>query len=171
VPAAARYLARAYALAERAREAREIIEEALGLANTQTLASLQAWCGSSLALAHLAAGAWREAEAAGAAALEHAQRHGYHPVEALALRSLALSFARRTPSELERAARLCREALSVGDKIGMRPEVAHCHADLAEIMRRSGHPAEAHAELDAALRLYRDMGMAWYIARAEAASA
>jgi len=171
VPAAARYLARAYALAERAREAREIIEEALGLANTQTLASLQAWCGSSLALAHLAAGAWCEAEAAATAALEHAQRHGYHPVEALALRSLALSFARRTPSEPERAERLCRDALSVAERIGMRPEAAHCHAGLAEIMRRSGHPAEAHAEVEAAIRLYRDMGMAWYIARAEAASA
>ncbi|HKO06507.1 MAG TPA: AAA family ATPase [Alphaproteobacteria bacterium] len=171
VPAAARYLARAYALAQRAREAREIIEEALGLANMQTLASLQAWCGSSLALAHLVAGAWCEAEAAAAAALEHAQRHGYHPVETLALRSLALSFARRTPSELERAERLSRQALSVADKIGMRPEVAHCHADLAEIMRRSGHKTAAQRELATAIGLYRDMGMAWYIAQAEAASA
>ena len=117
VPAAARYLARAYALAERAREAREIIEEALGLANTQTLASLQAWCGSSLALAHLAAGAWREAEAAAAAALEHAQRHGYHPVEALALRSLALSFARRNSER----ARACRASVP-GSAVGRRQD-------------------------------------------------
>ena len=171
VPATARYLARAYAYVSRTDEALPLIEEALRLSNAQKLGSLQAWCESSFAFAHLAAGSWREAEKAASLALEHARRHGYRPVEVLALRTLALALARSTPSELARAEGLCHEALAIADKIAMRPEVAHCRAELAQIIAQDGRRAEAQPELAAAIKLYRAMGMTWYIAQAEAAGA
>jgi class 3 adenylate cyclase/tetratricopeptide (TPR) repeat protein len=164
-PATARYLGRAYALAGRSEQALPLLEEAVARSNALALAALQAWCGSSLALAHLLAGQWRPAERVANAALETAQRHGYQPVSVLALRTLALTHARRTASDLARAEGRCLEALALAEAIGMRPEIAHCRRDLAEIHSLAGRTAESQRELGAALDLYRHLGMSAFAAR------
>jgi len=50
----------------------------------------------------------------------------------------------------------------------MRPLLARCHLDLGAMERRQGHPQEATAHLARAAALFHEMGMASWLARAEA---
>ena len=167
VPATLRYLGRAYALARRLDEARTLLEEAIEQTKSQALVALEAWCSSALALIYLSSDLVQQAEATGAAALELAQKHRYRPVEIHALRLLAAICAKRGPSDFDRAEARCREALALAGEIGMLPEIAHCHRDLADILSRANRPSEARMELSAALKLYRSMGMEGYAGEAD----
>ena len=51
----------------------------------------------------------------------------------------------------------------------MRPLVAHCHLGLATLCRRTGDPAKADEHLTAASAMYREMGMTFWLEKAEAA--
>ncbi|MFI4987845.1 MAG: ATP-binding protein, partial [Alphaproteobacteria bacterium] len=171
VPATARYLGRAYALAKRHHEASTLAGEALELSKSQDLGALIAWCGATLAEAELAAGLDARAQATATAAHEMAHKNGYRPVELQCLRLLGSLEAKGGNEALGRSEARYREALALGRAIGMRPELAHCHAELAGVLRRAGRAAEAQQELAAATELYRAMGMTWYIARTEFAGA
>jgi len=59
-----------------------------------------------------------------------------------------------------------REALTVAQKHGMRPLIAHCHLGLGQVYRRLGRP-EAHKNLATAATMYRDMDMAFWLKQAE----
>ena len=50
----------------------------------------------------------------------------------------------------------------------MRPLVAHCHAGLAKLYRRTGKQREAQEHLTTATTMYREMGMTYWMERAEA---
>ena len=69
------------------------------------------------------------------------------------------------PAALERL----REALSLAAELGMRPEVAHCHLDLGTLYRRIGHSEQAQEHLTTATTMYREMGMSFWLEKAEAA--
>jgi hypothetical protein len=60
------------------------------------------------------------------------------------------------------------EALALGDELGLRPIVAHCHLGLGRLALRAGRPDEARTELTAAVALLRDLGMAHWLPAAEA---
>jgi len=62
-----------------------------------------------------------------------------------------------------------REALALGDTLGMRPLVAHCHLGLGKLYRRTGDHAKAHEQLTTATTMYREMGMSFWLEKAEAA--
>jgi hypothetical protein len=49
----------------------------------------------------------------------------------------------------------------------MAPLVARCHYDLATLRRRAGDSAAAERDLDAAIALFRDLDMPWWLAQAE----
>jgi hypothetical protein len=51
----------------------------------------------------------------------------------------------------------------------MRPLVAHCHLGLGRIYRRTGKPEQAQEHLTIATTMYREMGMPFWLAQAEAA--
>jgi uncharacterized protein HemY len=51
----------------------------------------------------------------------------------------------------------------------MRPLVAHCHVGLGKLYRRTGDHAKAHEHLATAVTMYREMGMDFWLAKAEAA--
>ena len=53
----------------------------------------------------------------------------------------------------------------------MCPLVAHCHLGLGDRYAEIGRRAEAHAELSAAIDLYRAMDMPFWLPQAEAALA
>jgi uncharacterized protein HemY len=53
----------------------------------------------------------------------------------------------------------------------MRPLQAHCHLGLGNLYLKSGRLGEAHAELSAAIELYRAMDMTFWLLQAEAALA
>ena len=116
--------------------------------------------------AYLAAGRLEEARtavAAGLAAVAARHAKGYlAPLLRLDAEILALENAGRAGG-----GRL-PEALEVATKLGMRPEAAHCRLALARLDRGSGKQRDAEEHLRAALTLYRDMSMGFWLERAEA---
>jgi tetratricopeptide (TPR) repeat protein len=60
------------------------------------------------------------------------------------------------------------EALTLASERGMRPFVAHCHLGLGKLYRRTGKREQAREPLAIATTLYREMGMGFYLALADA---
>ena len=50
----------------------------------------------------------------------------------------------------------------------MRPLVAHSHLGLGKLYRRTGKDDQAREHLTAATTMYREMGMTYWLDRAEA---
>jgi hypothetical protein len=50
----------------------------------------------------------------------------------------------------------------------MRPLVAHCRLGLGTLYTKMDRPEQAHAELSAAIELYRAMDMTFWLPQAEA---
>jgi tetratricopeptide (TPR) repeat protein len=94
---------------------------------------------------------------------------GHRRRETEALRLLGDVIARRDPPE--DAERHYRDALALAGELEMRPLVAHCHAGLGRLLERMGKRREAREHLAAATAMYCEMGMPFWIERAEAARA
>jgi hypothetical protein len=61
-----------------------------------------------------------------------------------------------------------RVVYSVEVKIGMRPRVvAHCHLGLGKLSRRTGKREQAREHLTTATTMYREMGMTYWLEKAE----
>ena len=99
--------------------------------------------------------------------------------EALALAvSWGLGQARLTPSASPVTSRrqaaprtppgYYREALALADTLGMRPLIAYCHLGLGKLYRRTDKREQAQAQLATATTMYRDMGMTYWLEKAEA---
>ena len=52
----------------------------------------------------------------------------------------------------------------------MRPLVAHCHFGLGAFYRRTPKPEQAQEHLTIATTMYREMGMAYWLEKAETES-
>jgi len=50
----------------------------------------------------------------------------------------------------------------------MRPLVAHCHAGLGQLYQRTGDACRAQVHLTTATTMYREMGMSFWLEKAEA---
>jgi len=48
------------------------------------------------------------------------------------------------------------------------PLVAHCHLGLGKLYRRTGKPEQAREHLTTATTMYREMGMTYWLEKAEA---
>ena len=75
---------------------------------------------------------------------------------------------RHEPPECDQAEDYYRQALALADELGMRPLQAHCHLGLSTLYARIGRREPARAELCAAIELYRDMHMTFWLPQAEA---
>ena len=62
-----------------------------------------------------------------------------------------------------------REALALGTELGMRPLVAHCHLGLGSLASRTGDLGDGRTHLTTATAMYREMGMDFWLEKAEAA--
>ena len=60
------------------------------------------------------------------------------------------------------------ESLALATELGMRPLVAHGHFGLGQLYRRTGDQAKAHEHLTTAATMYREMGMNFWLEKAEA---
>jgi predicted ATPase len=60
-----------------------------------------------------------------------------------------------------------REALALAEPRGMRPLVAHCHRGLGTLYRRTSRRQRARQHLTAAMAMYREMDMAFWLERAQ----
>jgi transcriptional regulator with AAA-type ATPase domain/tetratricopeptide (TPR) repeat protein len=118
-----------------------------------------------LSEAQLASGQEREAEESATRAAALAIEHGEDGFRVSALRALAHAAWHRNTPDLEAAARHLGDALSLGEDLGMRPAIAHCHGDLAQVIQRAGRREEAKRHLERAGELYRDLGMLFWLER------
>jgi tetratricopeptide (TPR) repeat protein len=61
-----------------------------------------------------------------------------------------------------------REAMMLATPLAMRPLVAHCHAGLGKLYRRTEKREQAQKHLVTATKMYREMGMTFWLEKAEA---
>jgi tetratricopeptide (TPR) repeat protein len=132
-----------------------------------SLAPLVAW----LSEAYLLAGRLEDARQRAAQAVELAHQYQRCGTRAWALWLLSESTARQASPEGEPTAGHYRQALTLAEELGMRPLAAHCHLGLGTLYAATGQRAPAHAELSAAIDLYRAMEMTFWLPQAEAARA
>jgi tetratricopeptide (TPR) repeat protein len=98
-------------------------------------------------------------------ALELTRRLGARGSEAHAL-CLVADVA--STSGAEDAEPYYREALALAGELGMRPLVAHCHLGLGKLYRRTDKREQAPEHLATATTMYREMGMTYWLEKAEA---
>ncbi len=89
--------------------------------------------------------------------------------EAYALRLLAEIAAHQEPLDAEAAASAYRLALALTAELGMRPLMAQCHLGLGRLGLQAGQEQLAEAHLTAASAMFREMGMSYWLEKAEAA--
>jgi tetratricopeptide (TPR) repeat protein len=124
--------------------------------------------GTAFAEAYLLAGRMAEAAAQAQRALDHAREKGQRALEADALYMVAEVASRG--EDLGGAEQRSRGAMSLADELGMRPLVAHCHLGLGKLYRRTGKREQAQEHLTTATTMYREMGMTYWLEKAEAES-
>jgi hypothetical protein len=59
-------------------------------------------------------------------------------------------------------------ALSLAEPRGMRPLAAQCHLGLGKLYSRTDRREQAQKHLTTATTMYRDMGMTYWLEKAEA---
>jgi tetratricopeptide (TPR) repeat protein len=155
-----------YALSGRIAEAIPLLEHALSASETIGFGLHQplflVYLGEAYVLADRIEGAL---EFAGRA-LTLARERGQRPYEAHALRLLGEVTARRDLPE--HADGHYRDALALTEELEMRPLVAHCHLGLGKLYRRTGKREQARDHLTTAVTALREMGMTYWLAKAEA---
>jgi tetratricopeptide (TPR) repeat protein len=164
-------LGAAYALAGRVADVVPLLTQALEQATATGTVIHQALCGLSLGEAQMLAGHLEEAHALTEGVLAYARERQERGHQAYALRLLGDIAAHCTPLQVESAGDDYRQALALADELGMRPLVAHCHRGLGTLYATTGQREPARAELSAAIDLYHDMDMTFWLPQAEAALA
>jgi tetratricopeptide (TPR) repeat protein len=166
IQAASACLGAAYTLAGRATEAVACLEEAVETGRSTD--RMEPFTLVSLGRAYLSAGrpddAIRRAREALAVCRERTTRN----FEACALHLLGDIAAGLEPPVLEEAEQHYRQALGVAEELGMRPLVAHCHLGLGKLYCRTDKRERAQEDLATATAMYRNMGMTYWLERAEA---
>jgi hypothetical protein len=104
-------------------------------------------------------------------ALGLSREHQERGCEAWALRLLGEIAVQCDPPEVEQVEASYRQALALAEELGMRPLRAYCHLGLGTLYAEIGRREQAHAELSAAIALYRAMGMTLWLLQAEAVMA
>jgi tetratricopeptide (TPR) repeat protein len=113
-------------------------------------------------------GQTQQAKRAADRALELAGASLERASQAWALQVLGEIAASQDSSDFESAALYCERAKALADELGMRPLVAHCHLGLGKLYRRSERREQAQKHLTTATAMYRDMGMTYWLGKAEA---
>jgi tetratricopeptide (TPR) repeat protein len=116
---------------------------------------LTVWLGETLMRADQLEDALAQAERA----LALTRKRGERGLEAWAFCLLGEVASRRELPEVEAAEGHYRQALALGDALGMRPLIAHCYGGLAKLYRRTGKPQEAQEHFSTATIMYREMDM------------
>jgi tetratricopeptide (TPR) repeat protein len=160
----------AYGLQGRLAEGRALLEEAIR-ESIHTGARQRpfhvAWLSEVCRLAGRGEESWQHAHQA----LDLARQQKARGEEALALHQLGTVQAHTDPPDAEPAEAHHQQALALAEELGMRPLQAHCHFGLGTLYTKIGRPEQAHAELSAAIDLYRAMEMTFWLPQAEAALA
>jgi hypothetical protein len=73
-----------------------------------------------------------------------------------------------TSRDLDTAKILYHQALALARELEMRPLQAHCHLGLGKLYRRTDQREQVQEHLTTATTMYREMGMTYWLEKAEA---
>jgi class 3 adenylate cyclase/tetratricopeptide (TPR) repeat protein len=163
-PNVAATLGAAYALAGRADEALPLVAGAVKEFRSRQNHLRPALILLCAGMTYLSAGRIDEAASHAREALELTRRLKARASEAHAL-CLAGDVAATGGAEDTEG--YYREALALAGELGMRPLVAHCHLGPGKLYGRTGKRDQAQEHLTIATTMYRDMGMTYWLEKAE----
>jgi tetratricopeptide (TPR) repeat protein len=166
IPLATSELGTAYVLAGQGTAGLALLREAIeqaALRNLYTPGIL-----TRLGEACLAAGLRAEASEHAQRALDLSRANQEQGHEVYALHLLGEIASHHEAADFGGAGLKYFEALGLGEKLGMRPLVAHCHLGLGKLHRRTGKREQAQEHLTTATTMYREMDMRFYLEQAEA---
>jgi tetratricopeptide (TPR) repeat protein len=118
--------------------------------------------------AYLLAGQVEDARTSADRAVTLARQRGERGHEAWALRLLGEVASHHDHPDVATAEVHYGAAMPLASELGMRPLVAHCHLGLGKLYRRTGDRAKADEDLTTAATMYREMGMTFWLEKAEA---
>jgi tetratricopeptide (TPR) repeat protein len=101
-------------------------------------------------------------------AMSLSQRHNERGHEAWSLRLLGEIGSHADLLDVEATEAHYRQAMDLAGELGMRPLVAHCHLGLGKLYRRAGKRDQAQEHFTTATMMYREMGMTYWLEKAEA---
>jgi DNA-binding SARP family transcriptional activator len=151
----------AYARSRRLNEGIQLLEESVKAYEALGRRPLTVHLGE----AYLLVGRPDDAYAFAANTLAVAQSQGERRLEAFALYLLGEIASQRVPMATPEGR--YRQAIGLAQMLGMRPLVAHCQLGLAKLYRRTGKRTESDEHFATATTMYRDMGMTYWLAKAE----
>ena len=125
----------------------------------------RSWAYHALGRACLLLGRLGEARRLADRALESSP--GHHGFAAYAQHLLGDIATHPDRFDAERGEAHYGQALALAEPRGMRPLVAHCQLGLGKLYRRTGERERALEHLTAATAMYRDMGMTYWVEKAE----
>src|SRR5262249_2598302 len=158
-------------LAGRVADAIPLLTQAMEQTMAMAMGGLQALWRLSLGEAYLLAGRLEEAHALTEGALVHARERQERGHQTYALRLLGEIAAGWEPVEHEQAEAHYRQALALGEELGMRPLQAHCHRGLGMLYAATGQREQARTALSTAIAMYQSMAMTFWLPQTEAALA
>ncbi len=100
-------------------------------------------------------------------ALALARARGERVYEAWVLRLLGDIASHRAHSDVATASAHYGAAMTLASELEMRPLLAHCHAGLGRLYRRTDSPAQAQKHLSTATAMYGEMGMTYWLEKIE----
>jgi class 3 adenylate cyclase len=166
--AAMSVLGRVLVLSGRAVEAVELLEQGLRRTDAVGVTWLRCQRLSDLAEGYLMVGRVQDAAECATKAVEFARARGERGFEAWALRLQAQIALAASPSDVVTVEERYREAMTLAGTLEMRPLLAHCHLGLGKLYRRTGKRLDADVHLATATTMYREMGMTYWLEKAEA---
>jgi class 3 adenylate cyclase/tetratricopeptide (TPR) repeat protein len=115
--------------------------------------------------AYLLANQVEDARSCADRALMLARGRGERVYEAWVLRLLGDIASHRTRPDVATASTHYGAAMTLASELEMRPLVAHCHAGLGRLYRRTDNPGQAQEHLTTAGTMYSEMGMTYWSER------
>jgi predicted ATPase len=161
------YEGQAYIMVGDPGRARELLESSIALAKQLGTTTLLAWGQGLLATALLALGEQELVPTLCEEAARLAEDTRDRLASALAHRTLAEALVRLTPPDADRAERALLEAIRIQQEFGCRPEVARSYVTYARLLKGWDRLDEAKKYIAEAVGMFRGMGMARDLIRAE----
>ena len=121
-----------------------------------------------LSEAYLLAGRELDARTVAQRALDIVRQYKERGYEGYTLLLLGEIAARENPVDSGKAETHYRQAFALAEKLGMRLLIAHCHVGLGQLYRQRGSRQHAEEYLTKAIAMMRDMGMGFWLEKAEA---
>jgi class 3 adenylate cyclase/tetratricopeptide (TPR) repeat protein len=167
-PSCMGFLGYTYALSGRLAEGLALLADAMTAFESGVATVFHSLVAAHAGEACLLAGRSQEAHRHAERALTLARRRGERGDEAYALRLLGEIHSQETPPDDGAAETRYRQAMTLADHLGMRLLVAHCQFGLGTLYRRTEKREQAQEHLTTATAMYREMGMTYWLEKAEA---